>query len=90
MIASEYGWTLDQIFDLTSAQMELFLKAAAKRRAQGLVVQARLMQVAVGSVLSKEGMEVFKELEQSILSPFEEDTVVEPGDLSQIGMIIKE
>lgn len=90
VIAFEYGWTIDQIFDLTSDQLALFLEAGQQRRKDELIIQVGAMRLAVASVMSKEGQEAFERFMNDIRgSKIIQAKDVSKQDLSKMGMIIK-
>ncbi len=89
-LAFEYGWTIEQIFDLTSDQLALFLTAGEKRRKDELIIQLGIMRLAVASVMSKEGQEAY----QDFMNDIKESKVIQAKDvsakeLSNMGLTIK-
>ena len=90
IVASEYGWTLDQIFDLTADQMSVLLKAGEERRRNELVLQTGAMRLAIASVFSKEGQRAY----ENFINEIRESRIVQAKevsmkDLSKVGLAIK-
>ncbi len=89
-LASEYGWTLEQIFDLTSDQMALMLIAGDKRRRELFIAEAGRMRLAVASVMSKEGARAFEGFIRKIKESGETvEKVTSKESLGKLGMEVK-
>jgi len=90
IVAFEYGWTIDQIFDLTADQLALFLEAGQQRRKDDLVIQLGMTRLAIASIMSKEGQEAFESFMNDIRgSRVIQVKDVSRRDLSKMGLIIK-
>lgn len=85
IVASDYGWTIEQILDLTADQLTLFLRAGAKRRKDEMMVQLGIMRIAYASVMSKEGQRVY----QDFVEDMKEKKILPASDLSKVGLEIK-
>ncbi len=64
----EYGWTLDQCFDITKEQIEMLVESISKRKKQGLEFNAQLhnckLKNASSSTHSIDSSEDFDKLKQ--------------------------
>lgn len=91
IVAFEYGWTVDQIFDLTADQLALFLEAGIQRRQEELVIQIGMVRLAVASVMSKEGHEAYENFMSDIRGRSRIVQVKELSlkDLANVGLGVK-
>jgi len=84
-VASDYGWTIEQILDLTADQLTLFLKAGAKRRKDEMIMQLGIVRIAYASVMSKEGQRAY----QDFMDDMKEKKILPANELSKVGLEIK-
>lgn len=88
MLAAEYGWTLQQILELTVDQLNLFILTIGERKTKEAANSAIIMRMAVAANLSKEGAEVFH---QFVQDAFYEQRVriIKPEDFNKLGMDLR-
>lgn len=73
LLASEYGWTVDEILSLTISQLNILVSRINERLSQGAVVQASLMRLAICGSLTKEGAADFKKFVKEAQASVQED-----------------
>jgi len=85
MLAAEYGWSLEQILNLTMGQLNLLIVTIGERKNKDYINSAIVMRLAVVAALSKEGAEAFQEL---VHRTFDKNVIVpvEPEDLAKFGL----
>jgi hypothetical protein len=85
MLAAEYGWSLEQILNLTMGQLNLLIVTIGERKNKDYINSAIVMRLAVVAALSKEGAEAFQEL---VHRTFDKNVIVPvgPEDLAKFGL----